>query len=209
MGKNFRIFFWVCLFEGGLGALAWGLGLLIGDSPIATIDWTAASLLKGIVGTLPLVVGLLCLERCPAAAFVKIRKVVEEVLVPLFQGFALWQLAAVAFLAGVGEEILFRGLIQGGLAQLLDHVHIPSADLFALLLASLLFGLLHPLTKTYVLLCVLAGIYLGGLWIWSDNLVVPIWVHAFYDFFALVYLLRFSRPTPQTINEAAVAEEDE
>jgi len=188
-------FFLICLFEAALGVVAWLVGLMAGYSPLATLYWSWESLFWGGLGTTPLIGGLLWLERSEAAPFVKVRRVVEKIVVPLFCDFAIWQLAIVALLAGTGEEILFRGLIQGGLVPLLNFFNLPVATLLALFLASLAFGLLHPLTKTYALLCMLAGLYLGGVWLWSDNLVVPILIHAFYDFFALVYLLAQRTPS--------------
>ena len=207
IGGKLRTFILVCLFEGGLGVIAWSLGWLSGYSPLTTFQLTWSSLVWGILGTLPLIFALLLLERCPANALVEIRRVVQEVMAPLFRGFALWQLFVVALLAGVGEEILFRGFVQGGLAIFLAFLNVPSVQIFALLIASILFGVMHPITRTYAVLCMLAGIYLGGLWLWSDNLLVPILVHTFYDFFALIYLLRNSRPNPHRANdEAAVCE---
>lgn len=205
MNATFRRFLLICLFEAALGVVAWLVGLLVGYSPLATLYWSWESLLWAALGTVPLIGGLLWLERSEAAPFVKIRRVIEEILVPMFCGFALWQLAVVALLAGVGEEILFRGLIQGGLVSLLNFFKLPVATLLALFLASLSFGLLHPLTKTYALLCMLAGLYLGGVWLWSDNLVVPILIHAFYDFFALVYLLSRQTPPPPALHQPSVA----
>ncbi len=200
-----RTFVLVCLFEGGLGVFAWIVGRLCGYSPVTTIQFTWASLVWGILGTLPLIFALLLLERCPATALVEIRRVVRKVLAPLFRGFSLWQLFVVALLAGVGEEILFRGFVQGGLAILLAFLSAPSAQLIALLVASILFGVMHPITRTYAILCMLAGLYLGGLWIWSGNLLVPIAVHTLYDFFALSYLLRSYRLNPRhTIKEVVV-----
>jgi membrane protease YdiL (CAAX protease family) len=49
---------------------------------------------------------------------------------------------------------------------------------------------MHPITRMYVVLCVLVGLYLGWLWMVTDNLLVPIVAHGAYDFFALVYLVR-------------------
>jgi membrane protease YdiL (CAAX protease family) len=34
---------------------------------------------------------------------------------------------------------------------------------------------------------------LGGLWVITDNLLVPAVVHALYDFWALIYLLKIHR----------------
>jgi membrane protease YdiL (CAAX protease family) len=43
------------------------------------------------------------------------------------------------------------------------------------------FGLMHPVTPTYIVLATLIGIYLGGLVIWTGNLLVAIAAHAVYD----------------------------
>jgi membrane protease YdiL (CAAX protease family) len=83
--------------------------------------------------------------------------------------------------------MLFRGVVQGRLARWLG----PWQGLAA---ASLLFGLLHPISLTYVLLAAAFGAYLGWFWMTTDNLLAVIVTHALYDFLALVYLLRRPRP---------------
>ena len=65
-----------------------------------------------------------------------------------------------------------------------------TASTTSLVIASLLFGLMHPITRTYAVICMLVGLYLGGIWMFTNNLFVPIFIHALYDFLALVYLLR-------------------
>jgi membrane protease YdiL (CAAX protease family) len=131
------------------------------------------------------------IDRYPFGPFVALKRVVRNILLPMFKGFQLWQLLVVALLAGVGEELFFRGLLQGGLfAWLQPHVTEHLALAISLGVASLLFGLLHPITRTYAILCMLVGLYLGGIWIVTGNLLAPIMVHALYDFLALVYLLR-------------------
>jgi membrane protease YdiL (CAAX protease family) len=57
------------------------------------------------------------------------------------------------------------------------------------------FGLAHPISTTYAVLASLIGIYLGFLFVATDNLLVPIVTHAAYDFLALVYLLS-GQPAP-------------
>ena len=64
-----------------------------------------------------------------------------------------------------------------------------------LAVASVLFGLAHAITVSYVLLAALMGLYLGWLWIATGNLLVPIMAHAGYDFLALVYLVKIRRPS--------------
>ena len=55
-----------------------------------------------------------------------------------------------------------------------------------LAVASLLFGLLHPITPTYVAIAALLGAYLGAVWLATGNLLTVIVAHALYDFVALV-----------------------
>ena len=96
-------------------------------------------------------------------------------------------LALVALFAGLGEETLFRGVIQPALAT-----HLPV--LAALAATAALFGLAHWITPTYALLAGIVGAYLGGLLLVSGNLLVPIVAHALYDLVALTLLVRL-KPT--------------
>jgi membrane protease YdiL (CAAX protease family) len=104
----------------------------------------------------------------------------------MFGGASLWQLAVVALAAGVGEELLFRGLVQAGLERWLGGVE---GRIAALAIASVLFGVCHWLNATYAALAVLAGAYFGGLLLLTENILAPITAHAAYDFLALVYLV--------------------
>jgi membrane protease YdiL (CAAX protease family) len=58
------------------------------------------------------------------------------------------------------------------------------------------------ITPMYAVLAALVGLYLGGLFIWSDNLFVAIVSHASYDFVALSYLVS-RRPPPAQIASAS------
>ena len=114
----------------------------------------------------------------------RLRRVFEEFGRPFFASYTVLDLAVLALLAGAGEELLFRGVLQA----ILDRWWGPSVGL---LVASALFGALHALTPTYAVLAALAGLYLGGVWLLTGNLLVVIIAHGLYDFIALVYLLRF------------------
>lgn len=88
----------------------------------------------------------------------------------------------VSALAGIGEELLFRGVIQAGLVAWLT----PASGI---VIASLLFGLAHAVSFSYLVLATLMGLYLGLLYHWTGNLLVPILVHALYDWVAIRYYL--------------------
>ncbi|MDH3718178.1 MAG: CPBP family intramembrane metalloprotease, partial [Planctomycetota bacterium] len=145
----------------------------------------------GTVATMPMLLGLLVINRYPFGPFAHLKQVVDELILPMFRGVSVPAFGLISILAGLGEEMLFRGFLQGGLAEVLSDRLGPSAATWcALIAASLVFGLLHPITRLYAVLCFAVGVYLGLLWIMTGNLLAPIVTHALYDFFALVYLTR-------------------
>jgi CAAX protease family protein len=171
------------VFEGGLGALAWLLGWWLEQPPLERFAWEVRDLAWGVAACLPMAAAFFLVRHGEAEPLRRVREVVDEII-PALLGRCTWvELAVLSLLAGVGEEMLFRGVLQPVFGRWLH----PWAGL---LLASLLFGLVHPLTWLYVVLAALFGVYLGWLYVATDNLLTPITAHAVYDFVVLLYLLR-------------------
>jgi membrane protease YdiL (CAAX protease family) len=145
----------------------------------------------GALSAIPMLAGLVVLVRVPWRPFVELLRVVDESVAPLFRGVRLGELAVIAGLAGLGEEMLFRGVIQRALAGWIGG---PSGLWIALGVTAVLFGLGHAITRMYFAIAALMGLYLGGLLLATNNLLVPITAHAVYDFLALVYLVRIRTP---------------
>ena len=174
-------------FEGGLVVVALALGWLVGQKPLESFRWTPADAGWGVAATLPpLVLLWLCL-KCPLRPTKQLVRVVDTQLLPLFRDCHIFDLAVISVLAGLGEEMLFRGVIQQAVA---DAVSGQAGPWIGLAVAAILFGLAHRITTAYAVLAGLLGLYLGGVWLITDNLLVPIMAHALYDFLALVYLVR-------------------
>lgn len=171
------------LFEGGMAVLAHALGWLVARPPASYIHWNLTAIVWGVLGSLPLLAVMLLIIHFPLGPLARLNRVVDDLILPLFKSCREIDFATISLLAGIGEELLFRGLIQAQLAAWLS----PAAGL---VLASILFGLAHAITVSYAVLATVFGLYLGGLWLWSDNLLVAIISHAIYDFVALVYLVR-------------------
>ncbi len=194
--------------EGGLVVLALGLGWWLGCPPLRTLRWTLAGASWGAAAgglMLLLIPATLRLRMWP---FSDVLRVVEELLVPMFRDCRLVDLAVIAALAGLGEEMLFRGVIQDAVS---GRVGGPYGIWIGLAVASLLFGAAHPFSSGYFVLATLMGLYLGGIWIAFDhNLLVPVTAHAVYDFLALVYLVKV-RPEspPEAEDEPACTEQDD
>jgi len=112
-----------------------------------------------------------------------LRDFVGRQILPLFKNASLLQLGLLSVLAGVGEEALFRGVLQTWLVQ---HVGIYPGWI----LASIAFGLAHYVNRAYAIVATLIGLYLGWLYLVSGNLLLPVIAHALYDFVALIVLLR-------------------
>jgi membrane protease YdiL (CAAX protease family) len=168
--------------EGGLAVIALVLGRLLGTKPLETLSFEPVAALVGVAATAPLVLGFFALLRWPAGPAARIRRFSLEVLCPALAPCTVPDLAAIALLAGVGEEMLFRGTLQAWFAA-------KAGPVVGLVAASVLFGLLHAVTPAYAVLAALIGAYLGLLWQATGNILTPVVVHALYDFVALWYLL--------------------
>ena len=175
------------VFEGGLGVIAVGIGWALGRPLGELIDWTVTGAVWGAAAALPLMLLLLLCVRVPVRPFSDIAEVIDRMLTPMFRDIGLVNLALISALAGLGEELLFRGLLQQGLA---DWIGGPAGVWIGLAAASIIFGLFHPVTPTYAVLATLMGAYLGWLWIDTKNLLVPITAHGVYDFLALAYMVK-------------------
>ncbi len=177
--------------------LALALGWLLGELPVGFVRFGWRPLLWGTLATLPPLIALSWLLHAQNARLAELVRTVEEMIGPLFAGASSGALLLLSILAGIGEESLFRGVLQSALAG-------PIGPWAALLVASVLFGLVHFVTATYAVLAGLIGLYLGWLFLRTGNLLVPIVVHALYDFVALSLLVQRTKLEPDA-SDAAVA----
>jgi len=181
-------------FEGGLGVAAIAIGWLVGQSPFIGVnlddEHAHAQVLAigwGLVATGPLLVVLFLCDRFPIGPLRGVREMTAQIVSRMFGGATASQLLLVALTAGLGEELLFRGLVQSGLMRLFGES--AGAAVAAIAAASILFGLCHWLNATYAVLAMLAGAYFGLVLLLTGNILAPITAHAAYDFLALVYLI--------------------
>lgn len=152
------------------------------QSGLANLSFTWPGLLVGLAGAVPMLALFFVIFRWPVGPLVGLKRFSEQVIRPLMAPCSLTDLVGISCLAGVGEEMLFRGLIQDLMAG--------SLGLWGgLALASVLFGVLHALSLTYAVVATLMGAYLGGLYLLSGNLLAPVIAHALYDLIVLVWLL--------------------
>jgi uncharacterized protein len=169
--------------EAGMAPFSLLLGWVLKHQPLEHFVWSARDALLGGLAALPLVALFLAMLRWPIGPLRKLKEFCEEEVVPLFADSIWSELALISLSAGVGEEMLFRGVVQG---TLMDWVGVG----WGLALASILFGMLHPISLSYIIYAGFLGFYLGGIWIINQNLLTVMVTHALYDFVALGYLIR-------------------
>jgi membrane protease YdiL (CAAX protease family) len=98
------------------------------------------------------------------------------IVYPLFEHVNVWHILLVSALAGVAEELLFRGVLQ---------------PLIGLLPASAIFGAVHVGGRGFVgygIWAACIGAFFGWLMNITGGLTAPVVAHAVYDALALAYV---------------------
>jgi uncharacterized protein len=178
------------VFEGGLIFVALALGLVVRSDPFADFRVERTAVLLGVAAALPPFLLLLVTDRFRLSALERIKQLVLQILGPALAACRWYELVLVAALAGFGEELVFRGVVQRCLERWLDFGGWgPIAGLIA---SNVIFGLLHLVTPTYAILAALMGVYFGVLLdaTHPPNLVVPMLAHGLYDYLAFLLLRR-------------------
>ena len=171
------------LFEGALGMLALVLGAWLQVDPLSDFHLDMAAFLIGLAGVIPLYLLFISGQHLPWL------KPLQEILIQRLGGLLAqcrwYELLYLASLAGMTEELLFRGFVQPWLEIHWGYVG-------GLIFSNLIFALVHWITPLYALMAAIAGFYLGlsldmGE---SRNLLTPIMIHSLYDFVAFIAVAR-------------------
>ncbi len=183
-----RFFKSACLFEASLIVIAVVLGWIAGINPFANLHFSDTAILYGILGTAPLFLLFLFLQQLSTDSVVSIRRMLLETLAPGLQYCNWADLFVLSAIAGVSEEVLFRGILQ----PWFESAWGVNAGLIG---SNLIFGLVHAITPLYTVLAALVGIYLGLALDYGGerNLWVPVIIHGLYDFLAFLVIMRSYR----------------
>ena len=144
-----------------------------GDEPLSGLAFGAVSAAATILS------GLLAYRALPV-----LRKVSGELAPRFVDPAGRVDLVLVSVFSGVGEEVFFRGAVQGE---------------FGIVVSSLAFGLAHVGPDRRYLLwtvwAVAAGFLFGGLYALTGGLLAPVVAHAAHNAVTLL-LWKRSRPRP-------------
>lgn len=178
-----------------LASLAIALAIALRDgtpwiypAPWLSLDpWVAqgASAGLGVLFALLVIIG----TRITVAHFAWAQRLHLE-LRPMAHGLTAWQIVSIAFFSSLGEELLFRGLLQPWLTLL------PTA---------VLFGLCHqvPGEARWVWACwaTAVGLALGAIFAATGSLLGPLLAHAVINAINLTFL-RDHDPLAQQVRDA-------
>lgn len=165
------------VFEGATLLLGLLLGRFSGTFTPESLTLDLPGVLWGVAAVVPML-GLIVLAT-------DLRRQVREMLGASLAACRWYDLAALALLAGVGEELLFRGVLEPWLGRINPWL--------GLIAANLLFGLAHAVSLRYLLYATVIGFYFSWLntgWpghpspLGPANLLRPMLAHALYDFIA-------------------------
>jgi membrane protease YdiL (CAAX protease family) len=162
LGMFIAIFYQPWSWFGGLGWLALPLGAVLGGGVYLLMFSVSASPLLRVNSIQSLL----------------------SMLHNLFKNFTWTQIIIVSLLAGVGEEILIRGGLQSILISL-------TSPIVGMLLASLIFGAMHFISKIYVLITFIIGFVFALAFYLTDSMLLVMVAHTVYDIFAFAMIVKF------------------
>ena len=123
-------------------ALAYVFGSLLQTTPHATFTLSLRAVGFGLLATLPMLLILLGLEVLPFEAVKTFRDKQIRFFADMGFAFTPLRILLLSLGAGIGEELLFRGVFQAWLETKVPLV-------LAILLPAIVFGLLHSANRAY------------------------------------------------------------
>ena len=172
--QNFRTTLMLAGSTIALGILGLVIMMIAKLEIVSVLQINIRTIGAGIAATIPLLIFLVWLYKTRFAPIARLRedqlKFFADNNIPLDTG----SIFAFSIAAGIGEELLFRGALQG-----VFDLFLPSAA--AIIIAGVLFGALHCRSYAYAVIVSVAGVYFGWLYVATGSLIAPIIAHTLYD----------------------------
>lgn len=190
------LFRFACGFELGIGLIGAILGFLLGPDVrdyLLREDATASSVgvevLVGSLAAIPTVLAVWLLMKLPGESVQELKRFGDQPAVQRLLRLDYTRLLLLSLCSGIGEEIAFRGWLfpwlLGFSKTFTAGESFLNADLGPLILAvavsSIIFGVVHPHTRLYMIVTAMIGVYYAGLLITTDSLLIPMIAHAAHN----------------------------
>ena len=148
----------------------------VGSITIIPLEFTTSAFLQGIILAILIIIASAIMTKLWAQYRISAEKYLDFVITPLAMPDLIW----VGLLPGLSEELLFRGVMIPALGY----------DWFALIISSVLFGVLHLNDREswhYVTWAIIIGFVLGYSVYITGNLLVPVLAHVLINLFSSLY----------------------
>jgi hypothetical protein len=110
-------------------------------------------------------------------------------------------LVVVAVIPGIGEELLFRGVLQNKIAKSTQSIHL------AIWVSAFIFSAIHFQFYGFLPRMLLGALF-GYLYFWSGSLLVPMFAHFLNNGFTLVWMYLYNKGIHQvnvdTVEEISI-----
>ncbi|MFQ5563088.1 MAG: lysostaphin resistance A-like protein [Parvularculaceae bacterium] len=176
--KDARRFTFVFAGSAGAFVAALILGALLQAQPLSQIGFSQEAIFAGAVATLPPLLFNYWFSKTANRFFARLRRAQLDLFSGL--GFTLTpsRILLLAIGAGVGEEFLFRGVLQTWIDGF--------APVWAAIIApNILFAILHAHNAFYAVAAGFIGVYFGVVFYLTGDLTAPVLTHMLYDLAAL------------------------
>ena len=186
------------LFEGAMALVGALLALLFGlDLWKAFQTSDMAALFNQIGFGIGLAAGLglifTVMDYIPWSQMKLISEKTKEVINEVLKYSTHFERFLVCLLAGIGEEILFRGFIFVVIFEFWPWgLEFNMNIIVAVIVSSVLFGLGHYISALYFFITGLLGAVFCLVFLWTGSLIAPVVAHALYDFYAMELALKES-----------------
>jgi membrane protease YdiL (CAAX protease family) len=173
---------WALIAAPGLAFVLGFLFIYWTDTPwyLASGGVGFAILLGTLAGVLMYLL-LIGFSRLPTAQSLKD---IMAQLQPMFSDMSVIHVIILSLMAGIGEEVFFRGFLQTWLAGFIGIQ-------WAIVVGAIGFGLLHFASLGYFLITTVIGIVLGVFYHLAESLVLVIVWHSVYDAIAIWVISRY------------------
>jgi len=102
----------------------------------------------------------------------------------LFSNLSWATIIVISVMAGVSEELLFRGVIQSYLISI-------SNPGFGIIVSAFLFGIMHFYNRLYIALTLIVGLFIGWLYYDTQSLLLVVVLHSVYDVLAFASIVKY------------------
>lgn len=134
------------------------------------------------------VISTLLSEVLPS--FKELKTLYQRTLIPQLKLIPLFGLALMAAGAGIGEEALFRGVLQNWVMEQVGTTYLADFSVvLGVLASSFAFGLAHAITASYFIFAFAAGIVFGIEYL-NCGLPAAAFTHGLYDLIAFIVVIQ-------------------